>query len=140
MRRHPWLALAGGFGGLLLIMAAAQLGTLFMINGLRNSSHQAEQRFLERSRILEEIRSSIYLSGTVARDSLLAPTGGAPSELAEVNRLHQQTNAALAEYRKSLEPEESAPFASLRSEIEGYWQVLNRTFAWTDSERKQFRY
>jgi signal transduction histidine kinase len=140
MRRHPWLALAGGFGGLLLIMAAAQLGTLFMINGLRNSSHQAEQRFLERSRILEEIRSSIYLSGTVARDSLLAPTGGAPSELAEVNRLHQQTNAALAEYRKSLEPEESAPFASLRSEIEGYWQVLNRTFAWTDSERKKFRY
>ncbi len=140
MRRHPWLALAGGFGGLLLIMAAAQLGALFMINGLRNSSHQAEQRFLERSRILEEIRSSIYLSGTVARDSMLAPTGGASSELAEVNRLHQRTSEALDSYQKSLESEEAAPFASLRTEIEAYWRVLNGTFAWTDAERKKFRY
>lgn len=140
MRRHPWLALAGGFGGLLLIMAAAQLGALFMIDSLRANGAQVEQRFLERSRILEEIRSSIYLSGTVARDSLLAPTGGASSQLAEVNNLHEKTDKALDLYQKSLEKEESAAFASLRSEIEAYWRVLSRTFAWTDAERKEYRY
>jgi len=140
MRRHPWFALAGGFGGLLLIMAAAQLGALFMIDNLRNSGAQLEQRFLERSRILEEIRSSIYLSGTVARDSLLAPSGGASSQLAEVNLLHQKTDVALNEYQKSLEKEESAAFSNLRTEIEAYWQVLSRTFAWTDAERKKYRY
>jgi len=140
MRQHPWLALAGGFGGLLLIMTAAQLGALFMISSLRANGTQVEQRFLERSRILEEIRSSIYLSGTVARDSLLAPSGGASSQLAEVNDLHKKTAAALDQYQKSLETEEAGAFASLRSEIEAYWNVLNRTFAWSDEEREKNRY
>ena len=140
MWRHPWLALAGGFGGLLLIMAAAELGALVMISSLRTSDAKVEQRFLERSRTLEEIRSSIYLSGTVARDSLLAPMGGASSQLAEVNSLHKQTDAALDKYQKSLELPEAPAFGRLRSEIEGYWEVLSRTFAWTEEERAKYRY
>jgi signal transduction histidine kinase len=140
MWRHPWLALAGGFGGLLLIMAAAELGALVMIGSLRTSDARVEQHFLERSRMLEQIRSSIYLSGTVARDSLLAPLGGASSQLAEVNSLHKQSDAALEKYQTSLEPEETTAFAKLRSEIDGYWEVLNRTFAWTEEERAKYRY
>jgi len=140
MRRHPWLALTAGFGGLLLLMAAAQLGALFMIDNLRDSGTQVQRRFLERSRTLEQIRSSIYLSGTVARDSLLAPAASASSQLAEVNRLHQQTDEALEKYQKSIEPEEAAAFANLRSEIEAYWRVLDRTFAWSDTERMEYRY
>jgi len=140
MRRHPWLALTAGFGGLLLLMAAAQLGALFMIDNLRDSGTQVQQRFLECSRTLEQIRSSIYLSGTVARDSLLAPAGSASSQLAEVNHLHQQTDEALDKYQKSIEKEEAAAFANLRSEIEAYWRVLDRTFAWSDSERMEYRY
>jgi signal transduction histidine kinase len=140
MRRHPWQTLAAGFGGLLLIMAAAEAGALLMLNGLRTSDARVEQRFLERSRMLEQIRSSIYLSGTVARDSLLAPSGGAGSQLAEVNTLHKQTDAAFEKYQKSLEPEEGAAFASLRTEIEAYWKVLNQTFAWTAEEREKYRY
>jgi len=140
MRQHPWVALAAGFGGLLVIMALAQVGALLMMHELRHSSRQVEQRFLERSRILEEIRSSIYLSGTVARDSLLAPTGGAPSQLAEVQQLHQKTTEALDSYQKSVDIQEAAAFANLRSEIEAYWRVLNGTFSWTDAERRKFRY
>jgi signal transduction histidine kinase len=140
MWRHPWLALAGGFGGLLLIMAAAEFGALAMISSLRTSDAKVEQRFLERSRILEQIRSSIYLSGTVARDSLLAPVGGASSQLAEVNSLHKQSDAALEKYQKSLEPQEAPAFSRLRSEIDGYWEVLSRTFAWTEDERAKYRY
>jgi signal transduction histidine kinase len=111
-----------------------------MISSLRTSDAQVEQRFLERSRILEQIRSSIYLSGTVARDSLLAPVGGASTQLTEVNSLHQQTDSALARYEKSLEPQEAAAFASLRSSIEAYWNVLSHTFSWTDDERAKYRY
>jgi signal transduction histidine kinase len=140
MRRHPWQALAAGFGGLLLIMAAAEAGSLLMLNGLRTSDAHVEQRFLERSRMLEQIRSSIYLSGTVARDSLLAPAGSASSQLAEIKSLHKQTDEALEKYRKSLEPEEGVAFASLRTEIEAYWRVLNQTFAWTEAEREKYRY
>jgi len=140
MRRNPWLALAGGFGGLLLIMAAAEVSALLVLNSLRASDAQVEKRFLERSRMLEQIRSSIYLSGTVARDSLLAPAGGASSQLAEVNTLHGQTDAALENYQRSVEPEEAVAFSRLRSEIAAYWNVLDKTFAWTDEERQKYRY
>ncbi len=140
MRRHPWLALTGGFGGLLLIMAVAEVGALFVLDSLRTHDARVEQRFLERSRILEQIRSSIYLSGTVARDSLLAPAGGALSQLAEVNHLHTLTDSALETYGKSIEPEEATAFASLRAEIAAYWNVLSRTFSWTDAEREKYRY
>jgi hypothetical protein len=90
--------------------------------------------------VLEQIRSSIYLSGTVARDSLLAPAGSAPSQLAEIRNLHIRTDAALDKYKRSLEPEESGAFSSLRLEIEAYWKVLNQTFAWTAEEREKYRY
>ena len=75
-----------------LIMAAAEVGALFVINSLRANDAQVERRFLERSRLLEQIRSSIYLSGTVARDLLLAPAGSASSQMAEVTSLQRHRN------------------------------------------------
>lgn len=140
MQRQPWLALVSGFGGLLLLMAVAEIGGLLVVNRLRISETQLQQRFLERSRTLEEIRSSIYLSGTVTRDFLLAPAGGAHAELADLNALRTKTALALVQYGKSLEPEESKPFASLKSEIEAYWRVLGGIFAWTADERDKYRY
>jgi signal transduction histidine kinase len=140
VQRQPWLALVCGFGGLLLLMAAAEVGGLLVVNRLRLSEAQLQQRFLERSRTLEEIRSSIYLSGTVARDSLLAPDGGAHAELADLNALRAKTSAALVQYGKSLEPEEGKTFASLKSEIAAYWKVLGGIFAWSTEERDKYRY
>lgn len=140
MQRQPWLALIIGFGGLLLLMAAAEIGGLLVVNRLRGSEEQLQQRFVERNRTLEEIRSSIYLSGTVARDSLLAPEGGAHSQLADLTALRTRTAAALVQYGKSLEPEEGKPFASLKSEIEAYWKVLGEVFAWTPAQRSKYRY
>ncbi len=140
MQRQPWLALVSGFGGLLLLMAVAEIGGLLVVNRLRDSEAQLQQRFLERSRTLEEIRSSIYLSGTVARDSLLAPEGGAHAQLADLNALRSKTSTALIQYGRSLEPEEGKAFASLRSEIEAYWRVLGGIFAWSTQERDKYRY
>jgi hypothetical protein len=43
----------------LLLMAAAEIAAFLIIGSLRTSDAQLEHRFLERSRILEQIRSSI---------------------------------------------------------------------------------
>ena len=140
MRRHPRFMLLWGFGGLLLIMAAAEVGALLMINSLQGNNTQVEQRFLERSRMLDQIRSSIYLSGTVARDLLLTPVTGTPSELEELKALRGKTDSALDEYRKSLDRDDARAFASLRSEIGAYWTVLDKTSSWTAGERAKYRY
>ena len=69
MRQRPWLVLVGGFGGLLLLMAAAETGALLFLNSWRHSGTELQSHFLARNRTLEKIRANIYLSGTFARDS-----------------------------------------------------------------------
>jgi len=138
--RQPWLALVSGFGGLLLLMATAEVAALLILGSLRASDARLQERFLDRGRILEQIRSSIYLSGTVARDFLLAPKPVAHAQLAELNALRRKTDADLDRYAKSLEPAEAGTYSSLKSEIEAYWKVLDRTFSWTPEERDEYRY
>jgi len=141
MRQRPRVVLVAGFGGLLLIMALAEAGALFFLNSLRHNDSALQARFLGRNRTLERIRSNIYLSGTFVRDSLLAPEqSGAQAQLATLDGLRRDSESALNSYAAALEPEEAAPFQDLRSQIEAYWKVLNRTFAWTSDERGKYRY
>lgn len=139
--RRPWLVLVGGFGGLLLLMAAAEAGGLLFLRNLQHGENQLQARFLNRNRTLQQIRSNIYLSGTFARDSLLAPEpAGARAQIAALNNLHHDTEAILDGYAQSLEPDEIAAFRTLRREIEDYWRVLDRTSSWTPEERIKNRY
>ena len=81
-----------GFGGLLLIMAAAEAGALLFLNTLRQNDTNLQARFLARNRTLEQIRSNIYLSGTFVRDSLLAPEqSGAQAQLATLDGLRRDS-------------------------------------------------
>jgi hypothetical protein len=134
------VVLVAGFGGLLLIMAAAEAGALLFLNSLRHNDTTLQARFLARNRTLERIRSDIYLSGTFVRDSLLAPEqSGARAQLATLEGLRRDSESALTSYAAALEPEEAAPFQDLRSQIEAYWNVLDRTLAWNGEERGKYR-
>lgn len=141
MRQRPWLVLVCGFGGLLLLMAASEVSAIDSLASLRNSDATLQRHFLARNRTLEQIRSQIYLSGTFVRDSLLAPEpSSVDAQMAALDGLRKETETAVADYARSLEPEEVAPFRILRSEIEDYWKVLDRTFAWSTAERNKYRY
>jgi signal transduction histidine kinase len=140
MRQRPGVVLVAGFGGLLLIMAAAEAGAWLFLNSLRHNDAALQSRFLARNRTLERIRSNIYQSGTFVRDSLLAPEqSGARAQLATLDGLRRDSETALNSYAAALEPEEAAPFQDLRSQIEAYWKVLDRTLAWTGEEREKYR-
>jgi signal transduction histidine kinase len=140
MRQRPGVVLVAGFGGLLLIMAAAEAGALLFLNSLRHNDTALQSRFLARNRTLERIRSNIYQSGTFVRDSLLAPEqSGARAQLATLDGLRRDSESALNNYASALEPEEAEPFQDLRSQIESYWEVLDRTLAWTGTEREKYR-
>jgi signal transduction histidine kinase len=140
MRQRPRVVLVAGFGALLLLMAAAETGALLFLNSLRHNDTTLQARFLARNRTLERIRSNIYLSGTFVRDSLLAPEqSGARAQVATLEGLRRDSENALSNYAAGLEPEEATPFQDLRSQIEAYWNVLDRTLAWTGEEREKYR-
>jgi signal transduction histidine kinase len=140
-RKPPWLVLSFGFGGLLAFILAAAIGTLLVLNHVRTQETGMRQAFLGRLSHLNQIRAGIYLSGTYVRDFLLSPdSSGAQAQSARLAGLQRETLVALEGYSRSLAPEEREPFQDLRSEIDAYWGVLDRTLAWTPEERNRLRY
>ncbi|HEX5229230.1 MAG TPA: histidine kinase, partial [Bryobacteraceae bacterium] len=140
MRQRPGVVLVAGFGGLLLIMAAAEAGALLFLNSLRQNDATLQAGFLARNRTLERIRSDIYLSGTVVRDSLLAPEQAfAQAQMATLDNLRRDSDSALETYAQAIDPEEAAPFRDLRAQIDAYWKVLDGTLASTNEDRGQVR-
>jgi len=81
--------------------------------------------FLIRSHSLDQIRYGIFVSGTLARDYLLA--GDSPDvdqQRAKLRQVERATEGAIEEYGRSLSVEEAAAFRSLSAEIHAYWKVL----------------
>src|ERR1700733_6443407 len=82
---RPALVLSVGFGGLILFILAAAIGTLLLLERVRTDDTRIRQAFLGRLRALEQIRSEIYLSGTDMRDFLLSPgEGGGTAQRANI--------------------------------------------------------
>ncbi len=133
--------MVAGFGGLLFLMALSAVGSLFLLRGLRSGDAGLQAHFLSRSQTLEQIRSAIYLSGTFARDYLLAPApDGSIAQRSALTALRKESESSLQTYARSLGPEEVKPFHALEKQIEDYWQVLDRTFRWGPAERAKFEY
>ncbi len=139
-RKAPWLVLWLGFGGLLVCIVAAATETVLSLDRVRQDETRIRRTFSGRMASLDQIRSEIYLSGTYVRDFLLSPdASGAEAQGARLANLEKETYAALHAYGQGLDPGERGPFGTLRSEIEGYWQVLDRMMSWTPDERNKLR-
>ena len=139
--KAPWVVLSLGFGGLILCIAGAAFGTFVVLDRVRHDEAQARKTFLDRLGSLNQIRAQIYLSGTYVRDMLLSPdSSGAAAQTVRLAALERETHTALDSYSRFLEPEEREPFRDLRSEIEAYWRVLEKTEGWSLEERNRLRY
>jgi signal transduction histidine kinase len=139
-RGAPWLVLWLGFGGLLVSIVAAGAGTLLSLDHVRQDETRIRQTFMARMGVLDQIRSHIYLSGTYVRDFLLSPDpSGAAAQSARLATLERESYAALDSYSHTVDADGREPFQALKSEIEAYWSVLDRTMEWTPEERSTLR-
>src|SRR5579885_1892868 len=135
------VALAFGFGSLIGIIAIAGIDSLRVLRSFRTNDDRIRQQFLFQNRVLNEIRSDVYVSGTYVRDYLLEPE----SERAETYRVNlgqvrAHMEAALESYGRQLAPEEVKHYTALRSELVGYWKILEPVFGWSAAERRRFGY
>src|SRR5277367_4811524 len=91
--------LLAGFGGLLALMAFAGLDTMRALQTIQNRNDAIRSEFLARNRLLNEIRSDLYLSGTYVRDYLLEPeTVKAESHRAALDHSRRDMESALRQY------------------------------------------
>jgi signal transduction histidine kinase len=122
-------------------MAAAGFDAVVALNRLRDTSVEVRQRFFSRTRLLDQIRSQIYLSGTDVRDYLLAPAPEtAQAQRRKLESLQQENGAALAQYSRGVDAAEKPVLHALESEVRAYWRVLDETLGWTPAERDRQRY
>jgi len=137
-QRQSRAVLFAGFGGLLLLMVFAGVDGLQVLRRMQNRSGTIQRDFLERSRVLNQIRSDVYLSGTYARDYLLDPQSAtAEKNLTELNRLRKEMDTILSGYADLMAPDERTPVDGLRRSLAEYWHVLDPVFQWSPDQRRQ---
>ena len=135
------LVLTIGFGGLLLLMMFAGFDNIRRLRQIQTSNDNIRENFLSRTRLLEQIRSDLYLSGTYVRDYLLEPEGSnADSRRASLLMTRNEMETALQKYTALLDGEQSVPFRILTQELQSYWGVLEPVFTWHAGERRNRGY
>src|SRR5580693_9255304 len=108
---HSWLALMAGFGGLLVLMAFAEIDGVRALREIQNSNDEIREDFLLRTRLLERIRGDVYVSGTYVRDYLLEPEAGkAEGHRYSLRESRNDMDSAMARYRGLLKAQEAPPF------------------------------
>jgi signal transduction histidine kinase len=135
------LILTIGFGGLLLLMMFAGFDNIRRLRQIQASNDHIRERFLSRTRLLDQIRSNLYLSGTYIRDYLLEPDSSkAEAHRAGLLSTRNEMEAALRNYTALLNAQQAVPFRTLTRELQSYWGVLQPVFAWSPAERRDRGY
>src|SRR5260370_27333177 len=135
------VALFAGFGGSLAISALSGLDALRVLRQFQRQDEQIRRQFLFRNRVLNNIRSEVYLSGTYVRDYLLDPNPARATAFgASLGNVRNQMETELTSYASQLEPEESKHYGALRMELAQYWEVLEPTLKWNAPKRQTHGY
>jgi signal transduction histidine kinase len=131
------LALAMGFGSLLAIMTLAGTDALRVLHNFYGNDDRIRRQFLFQNRVLNGIRSDVYLSGTYVRDYLLEPeTSRAENYRDSLGQVRKQMESALESYGRQLAPAEAEHYTALRAELAEYWRILEPIFRWNAEERR----
>lgn len=130
-----------GFGGLLLLLAFMGLNSLSVLSEIQAQNQRIREDYFNRDRILEQLRSDIFLSGTYVRDLLLEQD----PDQADLHRLElQKTRSRIASnvaaYQRVLRPLEQKPFQEFTTELDAYFKSLRPALEWNAAQRQQYGY
>ena len=135
------LVLTAGFGGLLLLMAIAEFDGMQALAQIQTSNDRIREDYLRRNRVLDLIRTDLYVSGTYVRDYLLEPESGkAEGHRDSLLESRRDMDAAINEYRALLTAAESGPFRELTENLADYWTKLGPVLGWSPEERSRRGY
>lgn len=130
-----------GFGGLLLLLALSGFNALTALSRIEASNESIRQDYVNRDRILEELRSNLFLSGTYVRDLLVEPDPNrADIHRAELDGARDRVKTLVAQYQALLPAEEQSPFETFRTQTTAYFDSLAPALAWTPQQREKFGY
>jgi signal transduction histidine kinase len=135
--RNSRVILMAGFGGLLALMAFSGIDAMRLLREIQQRNDAIRGDFMNRNRLLNQIRSDVYLSGTYVRDYLLEPEPqNAARHRGSLESTRRDMDAALQRYAGMLSPEETHPYGTLQRELADYWHVLEPALQWNVDQRR----
>ena len=127
-----------GFGGLIALLGFAGVSGLSVVREIQIRNQRIRTDYVERSRVLEQLRSDIYLSGTYVRDFLLeTDNAAAESYRTEFERTREHIKQGVAEYQAMPHPLEAGVFPYLTKALSGYFDALKPALQWNADERRR---
>jgi signal transduction histidine kinase len=130
-----------GFGGLLLLLAFTGLNGLSVLTKIQTRNENIRRDYFNRDRILEQLRSDIYLSGTYVRDLLLERDPSlADTHRKELDDARLRIHANVSAYEDILRGEERIPFQRLTEELKAYFNSLQPALEWDATQRQALGY
>jgi len=137
-RRQTKPLLWAGFGGLLLLMGISGVSAVSFLRQIQVRQDKIRRVFVDRNRLLESLRSDLYISGTYARDFLLDGGSESSSEhLAPYYETERRIRAAVTQYRSLLKPDETASFQAFDTELNRYLGTLDSVAGWSPQRRRE---
>jgi len=136
-RRQTRILLWAGFGGLVLLMAVLGLSALSFTSQIEVRQEGLRKDYVERDRALEKLRAGIYISGTYARDYLLADNDEMAAEhKAAFLEVQRQIESETVDYEHLVRPNERAVFDQFGKELKAYLEAIDPALDWTAAQRK----
>jgi signal transduction histidine kinase len=134
--RQTRIALFAGFGGLLVLLGILGLSAISFLSQIKVREEKIRRDYVSRERVLQDLRSGIYTSGTYVRDFLLdtndAFAAGHREQFLETQRKLQNE---LAEYRRLVGAGDSGPVDEFAAELDAYMHALTPVMSWNSAER-----
>ena len=136
--RRTRLILAVGLGGMILLMLAAGIDAVRVLQAIREQSDLIQADAAARTGTLVSIRTKLLLSDTFVRDYLMDPDENRSAEdNSELRRVWADLEQGLDTYAATPDANEAEMAARLRRKIERYWESISPSLRWSNRERRE---
>jgi len=139
--RQTRVALFAGFGGLLVLLGIIGISAISFLSQIKAREEIIRRDYVNRDRLLQNLRSDIYTSDICVRDFLLdtndAFAAGHKEQFLETQRKLQ---SEVAGYRRVTGTGDPGPVDELAAELAAYMKALAPVMNWNAAERRERAY
>jgi signal transduction histidine kinase len=135
------IALFAGFGGLLVLLGVIGISAVSFLSQIKDREDTIRRDYVNRDRVLQNLRADIYTSGTYVRDFLLDPNDAfAAGHRDQFLETQQKLRSEIAEYGHLIGAGDVAPVDQLVTEMDEYMKALAPVLNWNATERQARAY
>jgi signal transduction histidine kinase len=138
MRSRSSVALAIGFGILIVLIAVLGFGTIRRAKAIYREMERTQESYLRTEGFRRDIAADMYLADILVRDYLLDPS---PQNVRSHRDQLLSIRASLQERMDNLSAQVGVGYTpglkQLQEEVQGYWDSLDPIFEWTPKDKAE---